>query len=162
YSTAVWPMRCTSAASTRPASSAISALRASRSSEPTLTLISSWCSSARSTSAASASVRPLPPTCSIAFRSCAWPRRKRVWAAVRAIGMGVGQRKEGGGAGYHGHDHGHPKQVQPTLAEGALFRPLREEGAGGRDALARGLQAGGAGRARPVAEAGHGGRRPRG
>src|SRR5690554_183079 len=65
----------------------MTASRSSRSSEAILSFTSSWCSSAPSSSAATASVTPLPPTCRIALRSCAWPRRKRIWAAVRADGI---------------------------------------------------------------------------
>jgi len=34
------------------------------------------------------------------LRSWAWPRRKRVWAAVRTVCIGI-RKTSGGRAGYH-------------------------------------------------------------
>src|SRR5690606_5293819 len=124
YSTAVCPIRCTSTASVRAASSAIRASRASRSSAATFTLMSSWCSSAPSTSAASASVTPLPPTCSIALRSWAWPRRKRIWALERATGMRCGTG-DGAGRVSCGHRRPAPRRVAHSHPD-----PPRQAGRG--------------------------------
>src|SRR5690606_33527361 len=97
YSTATLPIFWTTAAPLRPARSVITASRWSRSSEAILSLTSSWCSSAPSSSATTAAVTPLPPTCRMALRSCAWPRRKRIWAAVRAGGIRGGEGLVGTG-----------------------------------------------------------------
>src|SRR5690606_32690932 len=90
--------------------------RSSRSAAAIFTLTSSWCSSAPSSSASTGAVNPFPPTCRMAFRSCAWPRRNRIWAAVRAAGIRSGGSGQGP-AGYH--DRG---RFPPTLRDSPMAR----------------------------------------
>src|SRR5690606_20748174 len=130
YRVAVWPTRCTRVAPLRAASSPMSTSRASRSSAATFTLTSSWCSSTWSSSASSGGVNPLPPTCIRARRPWAWPRRKRIWAAVRTKDIGRrGSRADQGIMALHtaaGARAPGPRRMSRSSRSKSSHRWLRE------------------------------------
>jgi hypothetical protein len=85
--TSTLPISCTGWASSREQSSAIHWVRALRSSLAALTLMSSWAFSARSTSAMTASVRPLSPMMTTGLSGWASARSSLRRAGDRGVGM---------------------------------------------------------------------------